>query len=326
MIPMRTGGIRLIVRATVAATATVLTVPALLTVPVGPAHAERPALGTAAGTAAGVAAGTAGGSARRAAPAVRARAAYVFDATTGTVHLGKQATRRMPVASLTKVMTAYVVLREARLSDVVTISAADVRHAATNDATGASLRAGERLTVRDLLYGVMLPSGADASHALARVYGPGQARFVAKMNATARSLGLTGTRYGNPDGLPTPDGGYSTARDQARLSDIALRDRVLPAIASARRHVVPKSKTHRAHVWTNTNKLLGRAPGALGVKTGYTRAAGYCLSFAADRDGHRLVGVLLGDSGSERRFQTAARLLDWAAAQVSDDTEPADDV
>nr|BFE82626.1 hypothetical protein GCM10020093_052270 [Planobispora longispora] len=88
---------------------------------------------------------------------MHARAAYLVDTTTGTVHLSKRATERVPIASLTKVMTAYVVLREARLGDVVTVRKPDVRHARRNDATHASLRPGERLTVRDLLYGVMLP-------------------------------------------------------------------------------------------------------------------------------------------------------------------------
>jgi D-alanyl-D-alanine carboxypeptidase (penicillin-binding protein 5/6) len=244
-------------------------------------------------------------------PTVPARAAYLADEEGGV--FAKRATSRMPVASLTKVMTAYVVLREARLRDTVTITAADVGHAARNGATHASLRKGERLTVRDLLYAVMLPSGADASHALARKYGPGDTRFVAKMNAAARRLKLADTRYTNPDGLPLPSGGgYSTARDQVRLARIVLDDPIMRTIAAARRHVVGKTAVHHAHTWRNTNKLLGQAPGAIGLKTGYTRAAGYCLLFAANRDGRLLVGAVLGDLQSERRFSTAERLLDWA--------------
>ncbi|MDP9865863.1 MULTISPECIES: D-alanyl-D-alanine carboxypeptidase family protein [Streptosporangium] len=306
---MQTGGIRLIVCATVAAAAT-----GLLT-PVTPAHAGQTVQRSARPA-----------TAHRAAPTVSARAAYLVDTGTGTVHFSKQAARRMPVASLTKIMTAYVVLREAGLNDTVTVNAGDVRHAATNDATSAALRAGERLTVRELLYGAMLPSGADATHALARVYGPGERRFVAKMNAAARSLGLSGTRYGNSDGLPEPSPGYSTAQDQARLAEAALADPVLRTIAATRRYVVRKSKVHRAHVWTNTNKLLGKEPGALGVKTGYTRAAGYCLSFAVDRDGRRMIGVVLGDSSAERRFRTAGRLLKWADDQMAGEGDSREDV
>ncbi|MFF5208988.1 D-alanyl-D-alanine carboxypeptidase family protein [Streptosporangium sp. NPDC000396] len=307
---MQTGGIRFIICATLAALATGFATPA---------HAQPPTE-----QATRQATERAG---HRAAPAVPGRAAYLFDSTTGAVHFSKQATRRLPVASLTKVMTAYVVLREAGLNDIVTINTGDVRHAATNDATSAALRNGERLTVKDLLYGVMLPSGADAAHALARVYGPGEARFVAKMNTAARSLGLAGTRYANADGLPEPSGGYSTALDQAKLADVALRDPMLRTIASTKRHAVRKSNLHRAHIWANTNKLLDMTPGALGVKTGYTRAAGFCLSFAAERDGHLMVGVILGDSKADRRFQTADRLLDWADDQdAADDTDDADDV
>lgn len=310
MARMHHGGIRLIARAALVAAATLATAS-----PTSALAAGSPESTLVTGPAAAAFSPAPAGKKPASVPSVPGRAAYLYDTDTGAVHLSKQAGRRMPVASLTKIMTAYVVLREARLDDTVTIQAADVRHAASNGAAHASLSAGERLTVRDLLYATMLPSGADASHALARVYGPGNARFVAKMNATARSMGLVDTAYASADGLPKPAPGHSTASDQAKLADIALRDPVLRTIASARRHVVARSKVHRAHSWTNTNKLLGKAPGVLGLKTGYTSAAGYCLSFAADRDGHRLIGVILGESDADRRFQTAARLLAWASEQ-----------
>lgn len=242
------------------------------------------------------------------APPVTAREAYLVDGETGTIQFGKRETRRVPVASLTKIMTAYVVRQEAGLDDLITVTKADVRHALNGDATTAGLRAGERLTVRDLLYGLMLPSGADAAHALAERYGPGTAKFVAKMNAAARRLGLRDTRYANPDGLPSK--AYSTARDQATLTGAALRDPVIAQIARTRKRTVTKTALHRSHVWRNTNDLL--ADGALGLKTGYTRQAGYCLSFAAMRNGRTYIGVVLGDRGDAARFATARRLLDWA--------------
>ncbi|MEO3813099.1 serine hydrolase [Sphaerisporangium sp. B11E5] len=246
------------------------------------------------------------------APKVTATEVYLIDATEGTVRFARRETRRVPVASLAKVMTAYVVRKVAPLSDVVTVSASDVRHAVAGGATRAGLRAGERLTVRDLLYGMMLPSGADASQALARRYGPGVKRFVARMNAAARSLGMKDTWYTNADGLPQTGGDRSTARDQVLLAQAALRDPVIAQIADTARHVVARTKAHRAHVWRNTNELV---PGeAFGVKTGYTRAAGHCLMFAAERDGHVLIGVLLGDTSDKARFRTARRLLDTAAA------------
>jgi D-alanyl-D-alanine carboxypeptidase (penicillin-binding protein 5/6) len=243
-----------------------------------------------------------------AAPSVTTPEAYLIDATTGTALFAKRETRKVAVASLTKVMTAYVVRKRARLDDVVTITTADVRHATANDGSNAGLRPGERLTVRDLLYAMMLPSGADAAHALAERYGPGTPRFVARMNDAARRLRLTGTRYANPDGLPSS--GYSTARDQATLAGAAMKDPVIAAVAKTRKRAIGKTSAHRAHVWRNTNKLLDE--GALGLKTGYTYKAGYCLTFVAEQDGHKLVGVILGARNDVARFGTARSLLSWA--------------
>ncbi|MEV5892156.1 D-alanyl-D-alanine carboxypeptidase family protein [Nonomuraea fuscirosea] len=250
------------------------------------------------------------------APKVGAKAAYVVDSA-GTVHFGRRETKRVPVASLVKIMTAYVVLREARLSDTITISATDVKYAARGGAATAGLRKGERFTVNDLLYALMLPSGADAANALARHYGPGKEAFIAKMNRTARSLGLTNTRYTNADGMPTPaNGGYSTAFDQAKLAQRALENGTFTSVVSSKTHKVSKTKVHQKHTWTNTNKLLSRADEVLGVKTGYTNAAGHCLLFAGERNGRKVVGVLLDDQ-NERRFTTAERLLDYAAEQIA---------
>jgi D-alanyl-D-alanine carboxypeptidase (penicillin-binding protein 5/6) len=250
------------------------------------------------------------------APPVWAASAYVVDST-GTVHFGKRETRRVPVASLVKVMTAYVVLREARLSDTITITPTDVKYAARGGAATAGLKKGETLTVRDLLYGLMLPSGADAANALARRYGPGKTAFVAKMNDTARDLGLTDTRYTNADGMPTPgNGGYSTAVDQAKLAQRALTSSTFRTVVGKQVHKVAQTSLHRAHTWRNSNKLLSRADGVLGVKTGYTNAAGYCLLFAGERSGRQVVGVLLDDA-NERRFGTAEQLLDYAGEQIA---------
>lgn len=250
------------------------------------------------------------------APVVAAKSAYVIDSA-GTIHFSKRETRRVPVASLVKVMTAYVVLHEAKLGDTITITAADVKHATTNDGTTASLKKGERLTVRDLLYGLMLPSGADAASALARTYGPGNAAFVAKMNAAAQRLHLADTRYTNADGLPNPaKGGYSTAVDQVKLAQVALGDSTFRTVVGQTVHKVTKTAAHRAHTWRNTNKLLKQADGVLGVKTGYTSAAGFCLLFAGERGGRQVVGVLLGDQDA-RRFSTAEKLLDYAGEQIA---------
>ncbi|MFG1707736.1 D-alanyl-D-alanine carboxypeptidase family protein [Nonomuraea sp. M3C6] len=247
------------------------------------------------------------------APTVHGRAAYLMDASSGKALFSKDAAERMPIASLTKTMTAYVVLKNAKPTDVVQIRSEDVQYAEDGGGTTADLRPGDRITVGELLYGLMLPSGADAAHALARTYGPGVKGFVAKMNATARQLGMNDTEYVNADGLPTPRGdGYSTARDQAVLAAEALRNPLIKKAAGTQRHTLAANDEHRSYSWRSTNKLLG-TPGAIGLKTGFTQAAGFCLAFAGERDGHRLVGVLLGESVSSRRFETAESLLSWGA-------------
>ncbi|MGP3912692.1 D-alanyl-D-alanine carboxypeptidase family protein [Nonomuraea sp. 10N515B] len=252
------------------------------------------------------------------APTVYGRAAYLLDASSGEVLFEDNSAERMPIASLTKTMTAYVVLKTAKPTDVVEIAPADVTYAEDGGGTTADLRAGDRLTVDELLYGLMLPSGADAAHALARTYGPGVGGFVAKMNATARGLGMTDTRYVNADGLPMPGGdGYSTARDQALLAAKALELPLIKETAGTRYHSLDANGEHRSYSWRNTNRLLRTAPDAIGLKTGFTRAAGFCLAFASEQDGRRLVGVLLGESDSSRRFATAEELLTWGASRQS---------
>jgi D-alanyl-D-alanine carboxypeptidase (penicillin-binding protein 5/6) len=252
------------------------------------------------------------------APTVYGRAAYLLDASSGEVLFEDNSAERMPIASLTKTMTAYVVLKTAKPTDVVEIAPADVAYAEDGGGTTADLRAGDRLTVDELLYGLMLPSGADAAHALARTYGPGVGGFVTKMNATARELGMTDTRYVNADGLPMPGGdGYSTARDQALLAAKALELPLIKETAGTRYHSLDANGEHRSYSWRNTNRLLRTTPDAIGLKTGFTRAAGFCLAFAGEQDGRRLVGVLLGESDSSRRFATAEELLTWGASRQS---------
>lgn len=244
-------------------------------------------------------------------PTVYGKAAILVDAETGAVRFGEAENRRMPIASLTKTMTAYLVLKSARPGDLVEVRPEDARYAREGGGTTAYLRPGDRLPVKDMLYALMLPSGADAAHALARTYGPGVAGFVARMNATAKQLGMNDTFYVNADGLPMPGSdGYSTARDQAVLGVQALRDPLLRQVTSTRRYTTARTGTHRSYTWSNTNRLLG-SPGAVGLKTGFTRAAGFSLAFAGERDGRLLVGVLLGESVSSRRFDTARALLDW---------------
>jgi D-alanyl-D-alanine carboxypeptidase (penicillin-binding protein 5/6) len=281
---------------------------ALVTGLTAPAHATTPAAVPAAAPVHAV---------QQDAPTVYGSAAYLMDASSGKELFSKNAEDRLPIASVTKMMTAYVVLKTAKPTDVVQIKREDVQYAEDGGGTTADLRPGDRLTVGELLYGLMLPSGADAAHALARTYGPGVGGFVTKMNATARELGMNHTEYVNADGLPKRGGdGYSTARDQSVLAAKAVQVPLIKQVAGTRYHSLDATSEHRSYSWRNTNKLLG-TPGAIGLKTGFTRAAGFTLAFAGEKRGHTLVGVLLGESVSSRRFDTAQALLSWGAARES---------
>ncbi|WP_328600852.1 D-alanyl-D-alanine carboxypeptidase family protein [Actinomadura physcomitrii] len=247
---------------------------------------------------------------------VGAKSALLYDATSGTTLWSRAADTERPIASITKVMTALVVLHEGGLGRKITIRRKYLAYAKKHDGSTAGLHAGDRLTVRQLLNALLLPSGCDAAYALADAYGPGKGRFVAKMNEAARQLGLSRTVYANFDGLPWPTATStrSTARDQVRLAGYAMDDAVFRATVGRRTYKLRRTRAHHAYTWKNTNRLLGSYRGAAGIKTGTTDAAGYSLLFAARRGGRALTGVVLNSSTTDERarFTDAARMLDWA--------------
>jgi D-alanyl-D-alanine carboxypeptidase (penicillin-binding protein 5/6) len=205
------------------------------------------------------------------------------------------------MGSITKVMTAYVVLTTPglNLNRVITVPSGIVAYDQRYDASIAGLRPGERYTTRQLLYAMMLPSGCDAAYTLADAYGPGLAGFIARMNATARKLGLTKTHFTDFSGVPDPGeySTYSTAHDLIALGRAAMRNKTFAVVVGARQYGLSATAGHRAHTWVNLNPLLGRVPGAIGIKTGYTGAAGQCLLFEARRGNTTLIGVVLDSSG-----------------------------
>jgi D-alanyl-D-alanine carboxypeptidase (penicillin-binding protein 5/6) len=172
------------------------------------------------------------------------------------------------------------------------------------------------LTARQLLEALLLPSGSDAAFALARAYGPGWRAFVRKMNATAKRLGMTGTHYANFDGLPWPTehSTYSTPHDLVIVGDAAMKSVIFRNIVRQRSHLIGATARHHRYRWQTTNLLLGSYPGVVGIKTGSTKGAGYCLLFEARHRGRTLIGVVLHSSGTnpDARFKDAARLLNWA--------------
>ncbi len=215
--------------------------------------------------------------------AISAQSAVVIDADTGETLLEQNADERLPMASTTKIMTALVALSEGELDRVYTVRP---EYAAV-EGSSMYLQAGEQLTLRDTLYGLMLESGNDAAVAIAGECG-GQQAFVDKMNQKAAELGLKDTHFDNPNGL---DGEthYTTAKELAMLTAAALHDPVFRQIVST------KNYTAGQRVMSNHNRLLRTYEGAIGVKTGYTRRSGRCLVSAAERNGRTLVAVTLND-------------------------------
>lgn len=213
-----------------------------------------------------------------------AASAILVDVNSGRVLYEQNADAKMLIASTTKIMTALVAIREGNLGDVVTVD-----HETTlTEGSSMYLKEGEQLTLETLLYGLMLCSGNDAAVAIAGHVGGSQAGFVALMNETARELGMEHSSFANPNGLDHEDH-YSTARDMARLACAAVQNETLVRIASTR------TVTAGGRTMTNHNKLLSYMDGCIGLKTGYTRAAGRTLVSCAERNGQRLVAVTLQD-------------------------------
>jgi serine-type D-Ala-D-Ala carboxypeptidase (penicillin-binding protein 5/6) len=247
---------------------------------------------------------------------VGARSAAVQDVVTGKLLWSRDLNTERPMASITKVMTAYLVLKAGHLNREITIPAAVTGYVRAHDASNAGLRPGDRLTANELLYALLLPSGADAAYALAQAYGPGLTAFVGKMNATARLLGMSQTHFSNFDGLPYPTSysNYSTAANLLALGRAAMLLPAFRSVVDQSSYRLASGSGHHAYLWKNLNPLIGRYPGAIGIKPGYTGAAGQCLLFEASRKGHIIIGVTLHSPGSISSLNVAdaTRILNWA--------------
>lgn len=236
-----------------------------------------------------------------------AKAAILMEKETGRVLLAHNAREKLPMASTTKVMTALLALEEGNLDDVVTTG----RNAYGVPGTSIYLSLGERITLRDLLYGLMLASGNDAAVAIAEHIGGDVATFCAMMTQRAAELGCTDTAFQTPHGLPCA-GHYTTAHDLALIAREAMGHPLFREIVSTQRASIPWEGRSYDRVLNNKNKLLSTYEGATGIKTGYTKAAGRCLVFGAAREGMEVIGVVLncGDW-----FGEAARLMDAGFAK-----------
>jgi D-alanyl-D-alanine carboxypeptidase (penicillin-binding protein 5/6) len=239
------------------------------------------------------------------APKLDAKAWILIDPRDGSVLAEKAPNKRLPIASTTKLMTAYLALKHLKPNQMVT---APAYHASASAEIELGVRAGERIRVRDLLYGLLLPSASDAAETLAVAVSGSTPAFVARMNHAAQQLGLTDTRYANPIGLDDPDN-HSSAHDLVTLASILLRNPLFARIVdtpSATLH----SGDHPRQV-TTRDTLLNRVPWVNGVKTGHTLGAGYVLVGSGTQNSTTLISAVLGTSSESSRDADTLALLSY---------------
>ena len=233
-------------------------------------------------------------------PASRAEA--VVEISSGRILWERNAEELLPMASTTKIMTALLVIEGCRLDEVVTVP----RAAVGVEGSSIYLTEGEKISVSDLLYGLMLRSGNDCAVALALHYSGSVEAFARAMNAKARALGALHSNFCNPHGLPQ-EGHYTTARDLAVIAAYALKNDIFSEIVACSEHCIPDGGCGYIRRLTNKNKMLRGFDGADGVKTGYTKEAGRCLVSSATRSGMRLACVVLN---SPAMYERSGSLLE----------------
>ena len=238
-------------------------------------------------------------------PKINARAAIIYDRTTKQIIWGKNESEKRPMASTTKIMTAIVVLENSNLSDVVTIS----KKAAGTGGSKLKISTGDKITVNDLLYGLMLRSGNDAAVALAEYVGGSIEGFADLMNKKAKELGLSNTNFVTPHGLDNEDH-YTTAYELAVITDYALNNETFAKIVNTKSTAISINGNNR-NIY-NTNELLGYMQGVDGVKTGFTNGAGRCLVTSCTRDNNQIITVVLGCDTKKQRTSDSTKLIEYA--------------
>ena len=250
-------------------------------------------------------------------PAVSAEAAILFDATHNTVLFEKNADEKLYPASITKLMTALLVLEKADLNDTVVFS----KTAVTNLESGAvtlKIQEGDRVSVRDCLYGLLLKSANEVANGLAEHVGGSIQGFADLMNRKAAELGCTGTHFTNPSGLNDPDH-YTTARDMAKIAGAAFKNEMLQKISSSLSYEFPATKAAAARTITPGHKMLYPSDsryyeGMVGGKTGYTSLAGNTLVTCTEKDGVRLIAVVL--KARSTHYGDTKAMLDYGYKKI----------
>jgi D-alanyl-D-alanine carboxypeptidase (penicillin-binding protein 5/6) len=253
---------------------------------------------------AGLTAGTWGEAGAAEPPRIEARSWLLIDARTGETLARQAPDRRLPMASTTKMMTAYLAMERLRMKQVVSA----VEYQAIPGESLMGLEAGQKISVRDLLYGLIMLSGNDAAVTLAEAVSGTVPRFVRLMNRTARRLGLRNTSYENPIGLDGPDQ-YSSASDLVSLGSVLMEDPRFRRIAGARTATL-RSYTPPIEIETG-NEFVRDYPWAKGIKTGYTSLAGYVLASDGRRNATELIATVMGTSSETARDAETAELMDY---------------
>lgn len=234
-------------------------------------------------------------------PNISANGVLIEDFNSGFIFYTKDPNKRLPIASTTKIMTAMVAAAYFKPNEVLTATS-------TSLANGSSmgLKAGEQITFRSLLYGLLLNSGNDAAFTIAANYPGGVAGFVAAMNKKGQELGLSNTHFDNPAGFDNPNH-YSSASDLAKIASLAAQDSQFARVVSTKETIVESLDKEMVHPLKNLNKLLN-IPGVLGIKTGFTPQAKENLIGLIERDNHKVLTIVLG---SDDRFGETQSLIEW---------------
>lgn len=261
------------------------------------------------------------------APSITAKSGFLMNSATGSTLFTKSGNTHRLTASTTKVMTAKVVLSQSNLNldAKVTIKKAYSDYIVSKGASSARLIVGDKVTVRQLLYGMMLPSGCDAAMALADKFGSGSTvsartkNFIAKMNTTAKNLGMTNTHFDSFDGISNGSN-YSSAKDLTLLARSAMKSSTFKSVVKTKSYtaktITKTGSTRTMAAWSNTNTLLGWN-GTLGIKTGSGTSAKYCLIFAATKNGESVMGAVLTASSAANRTADVKKLINYGYTKIS---------
>lgn len=238
-------------------------------------------------------------------PIINSRIGVIYDRKSGRVIWGKNENKRSAMASTTKIMTCIIVLENANLNDEITVSI----KAATTGGSRLGLKKNDKITVNDLLYGLMLRSGNDAAVALAEHVGGDKEGFAKLMNDKAKRLGLKDTHFVTPHGLDDPEH-YTTAYELAKIADYALKNEKFAKIVGTKECTI--SINGYSKQLSNTNELLGYMQGVNGVKTGFTNNAGRCLVTSVNRNKFEIITVVLGADTKKIRTSDSIKLIEYA--------------